>query len=213
MSALYNINGRKILFIHIPKTGGSSVGTVLEPYEVKVKPLTKGGYSQITGHQDYNECILHCDPDLVFTVIRNTWDWRSSFYHFVKHDIIGQSGCRKEHEQLINQTFKEHIKWLSKEPYDNFTSSINQGIESKLFIKSQLDYIKDCKNIKLLRFENLKEDFEEYMKSLGSLIKLDVHKLKSTNSNYKNEYDDETINIVKELYTEETKHFRYEFNK
>lgn len=212
MSTLYNINGKKILFIHIPKTGGSSIGAVLEPYKVKVKPLTKDINSQIAGHQDYNECMLHCDPDLVFTVIRNTWDWRSSWYHYVKNDTRGLSGHRKEHKELVKQTFKEHIKWLSKEPYDNFTSSINQGIESKLFIKSQLDYIKDCKNIKLLRFENLKEDFEEYMNSLGYSIKLDVHKLKSTNSNYKNEYDDETINIVKELYVEEIDNFKYEIN-
>ena len=33
------------------------------------------------------------------------------------------------------------------------------------------------------------------------------------NNNYKNEYDNETINIVKELYVKEINQFRYEFNK
>lgn len=74
---LYKINGKKVLFIHIPKTAGTSVENKLEKFAIK---------KNLKVHCDYKQSIqlLEEKPDLIFTIIRNPWDWRSSWYFFMR---------------------------------------------------------------------------------------------------------------------------------
>lgn len=203
MANIYNINNKKILFLHIPKTGGSSIDTVLKKYSID-------NHLTIGGHPSYSDIKNLIDVDIVFTVVRNTWDWRASWYHYLLKDV-NDHGHKYEYNKIKGLTFKEHLKWLEKEPIENLTSSIYNGIESKLFIKPQSHFIMGCDNIKILRFENLKSDFEGYMKELGLEIKLNLHIRKSSNDNYKDEYDTETIKIVKDIWEEDIKVFGYEY--
>tara|TARA_R110002110_G_scaffold132836_1_gene314751 strand:- start:5552 stop:6154 length:603 start_codon:yes stop_codon:yes gene_type:complete len=199
MSMVYNINNKKVLFIHIPKTGGSSVGTVLMPYMLNTPA--------IVGHQGYRECIRHYKPDEIFTVIRNPWDWRSSWYYYLNQE---EAGHKFEHHKVTTLSFKNHLKWIKNTPADNFTNSVYGGIISKVFIKPQSEYL-NSDNIKILRFENLKKDFENYMKELGVNLSLNKHVRKSANNNYKNEYDKESIKIVEDLWGEDITNFNYKF--
>lgn len=196
---LYNINNKKVLFIHIPKTGGSSIGTVLMPYMLNTP--------DIVGHQGYKECIRYYNPDYIFTVVRNPWDWRCSWYYYLKQEIAGH---QFEHNNINILSFKEHLKWIKETPITHFTSSIYDGIISKVFIKPQSHYL-NGENIKILRFENLKTDFENYMEELGLKLKLDKHVRKSSNSNYINEYDNESIKIVEDLWINDINNFKYNF--
>jgi len=204
MATLYNIKGKKVLFIHIPKTGGSSIGSVLKPYEMGVKNLE--------GHQGYEECLKRVKPDEVFTVVRNPWDWRASWYHYVKNDKNGNdSGCVFEHRKSKNQSFNEHLDWLENESKKKFTISSYAGKQVQVFIKPQSKYIEGCDNIKILRFENLKKDFEDYMLELGLPLKLNKHERKSNNNNYKNMYGNKNIDVVKKLWCDDINNFNYEY--
>ncbi len=198
---LYNINKKKVLFIHIPKTGGSSIGTILKPYMLKTP--------EIVGHQGYDECIKFYNPDYIFTVIRNPWDWRSSWYHYIK-EYPFDSGHIFEYEKIKFLNFNEHLNWIYNEPKENFTESNYNGKVSKLFLKSQSDYI-GVGNVKLLRFENIKDDFEKYMLELGLEIKLDKKIRKSTNYNYREYYNKKSIEIVKKMWLVDINKFKYEY--
>lgn len=204
MASLYNIKGKKILFIHIPKTGGSTIGSILTPYNMNVV--------EIIGHQSYKDCIKFVKPDKVFTVVRNPWDWRSSWYHYLKQDKTGiESGHEFESIQVSTQNFNEHIKWLLNTDKDNFTNSNYHGENYKLFIKSQSSYIDGCDNVDILRFENLENDFESFMLSIGLEVKLNLHVNRSQYKNYKENYNLESINFVKELYDIDITRFDYEY--
>lgn len=204
MSSLYNIKGKKILFIHIPKTGGSSIESVIKPYDM--------GLREIIGHQSYNDCIKFVEPDKVFTVVRNPWDWRSSWYHYLKKDKTGkESGHKFECKQVSKQNFNEHIKWLLNTDKVNFTTTNYHGKNYKLFIKSQSSYIDGCDDVDILRFENLENDFESFMSSIGLEIKLNLHINRSQYKNYKENYNLESINFIRELCIEDIKKFKYEY--
>ena len=200
MAVLYDIEGKKVLFIHIPKTGGGSVHNALISHS-KVVP-------EIVGHPGQHECSMVVNPDYMFAVVRNPWDWRSSWYHYIKE---GTSGHIYENNKTKNMGFNDHIKWISDEPINNLTTSTYVGVESKLFIKSQSEYINS--DVKILRFENLKLDFENYMLELGLVTKLNTHVRKSGNNNYINEYNNDSIDIVRELHNDDIVKFGYNFLK
>jgi hypothetical protein len=204
MASLYNIKEKKVLFIHIPKTGGISIGTILKKYDMNVV--------DIVGHQNFKDCIKYVNPDKVFTVIRNPWDWRSSWYHYLKGDHNGhKSGHVSECNQVSAQNFDEHIKWISKADENSFTSTNYHGESYKLFIKSQLSYIEGCDDVDVIRFEDLKNSFESFMSSIGVKIKFNTHVNSSQHKNYKDNYSSESIKLVSELYADDIKEFNYEY--
>jgi hypothetical protein len=198
MAEIYKIEDKKILFIHIPKTGGRSIGTTLSQYKVH-EP-------RIFGHANVEHCLKFVKPDYIFTVVRNPWDWRASWFHYIKE---GTSGHIYEYNNIIKMSFKDHIKWIENEPINNFSNSNYDGVDLKHFIMSQSDYIND--EVKVLRFENLKNDFDDFMVEIGSSIKLETHIGKSTNKNYIKEYDDESIKIVEKLSNSDIVKFGYKF--
>lgn len=77
----------KTIFIHIPRTGGTSVETSLVGNNWwKIEPKTK----HIDWQQAKQIYAEHWDSYLKFTIIRNPWDWLASLYH--SHNRGGTSG-------------------------------------------------------------------------------------------------------------------------
>lgn len=198
MAVLYKINDKKVLFIHIPKTGGGSIDTALAKFRIK-EP-------RIEGHPSLEQCANIVEADYKFTVIRNPWDWRASWFHYLRE---GNSGHNYELIKTNGMTFKEHLKWIANEPIENFTKSQYNDSYSQLFIKPQSEYIDET--VKVLRLENLEIEFNEYMKEIGVDIGLKQHVRKSSNYNYIQEYDDESIEIVRKLAEKDIAKFGYTF--
>tara|TARA_Y100000389_G_scaffold312_1_gene294 strand:+ start:14193 stop:14825 length:633 start_codon:yes stop_codon:yes gene_type:complete len=209
MAVLYNIDGKNILFVHIPKTGGGSIDKTLSPHSRKDK-VPKGGQANIIqGHPGIHECNMTVKADYTFSVIRNPWDLRASWYYYVRGNPVSEHGHKYEYDIIKNMSFKEHLLWLNNEHIDNMTNSIYGGVSSRLFIKQQSAYINP--DVKILRLENLKTDFDNYMLELGLDIELNTHFRKSGNNNYINEYDSDTIEIVRKIHNDDIIKFGYNF--
>ena len=83
----------KIAFIHIPKTGGTSIGDVLK--------VNYGGHQciQYNRHHTLSE-LLHkypkCNEYIKFSVVRNPWDKMVSQFEYSKSCLLYTSDAADE---------------------------------------------------------------------------------------------------------------------
>lgn len=112
--------GLPMIFIHTPKCGGSFVGATFEKRWRQCPSLV---WPEAAGHKTYQEYeeIFEKRGDslqnyVLFTVIRNPWDWHLSWYNYVSKDEGGRrSGLALEHEQIKDLTFDDYVRWVDAE--------------------------------------------------------------------------------------------------
>ena len=189
---------KKFVFIHIPKTGGSSIEKCLKKYstdkitgnENNVQVIcnkTNNNYKHATLQQHKNIYGDIISDYFKFTVIRNPWDRLISLWHW------GGNG------NFNKKKFINKIKTRSKE----------QGAWAPM-----VNYI--CKDNKILvdkivRFENLDKEFHQTMNKMDIKITL-PHINKTKHRNYTSYYDDELKTIIEQYYKKDIELFNYKFD-
>lgn len=175
----------KCIFIHVPKTGGTSIEWALQNKKVPIEQK----------HKTSNEiCELHpvaWEQYFKFTVVRNPWDWLVSWYYWRK--LVKKMSFK---EFLLNYN-------LSKK-YDYLPDVIN--FTNYLTIDDKLVMDRTC------RFENLQHDFPVVCDELNINATL-PHKNKTNHKHYTEYYDDETRTIVAEKYAKDIEYFGYRFGE
>jgi hypothetical protein len=128
-----------------------------------------------------------------FTIVRNPWDRAVSWYSNVICDTIH----RKKHGITDDMSFKEFLKRFA----------------GKGMLKSQLYWIKGFDGSIPLdyigRFENLSNDVQEIFKRLNLKEITLPHKIKGNAENYRDYYDTEANEIIREVYKEDIEMFDY----
>ena len=216
----------KCIFIHIPKTAGTSIEKKLGHFEEltrgvqdhspikNLEPLTPLDLVRIAGQgrikyalKDIRNTFRGTNPRLSphdyasyykFAFVRNSWSRAYSWYKNVIRD--------EEHQRNNGVTrdisFKEFVK---------------NHLGSHL-IQSQMSWITDHRGQVPLdfigRFENLQEDFAHVCEVL-KLGDSDLPKLVagSGKSSYTDAYDDETRAIIATRYAEEIDYFGFKFGE
>jgi hypothetical protein len=180
----------RLIFIHINKTGGSSVEKALNiPLEHK------------TALDKIEEIgIDKWEKRLTFTVVRNPWDKVVSHYHYrVK---TNQTNLR---DKPIG--FKE---WVKRTYGDQDAFYYNNP---RMFMP-QVDWIEDKDgNLlvdEIIHFENIDSEFNDVLQKIGRNIIL-PHVKKSNRGNYQEYYDKESIEIVENWFKQDIKRFNYQF--
>ncbi len=178
------------IFIHINKTGGSSVAKALNLSLQHKTALEK--IAQV-GSNKWNKVYT-------FTIVRNPWDKVVSHFHY---------RIKTNQTNLKNKPidFKDWVKlaYGSQDPfyYD----------KPKMFMP-QLNWITDEQGNILVdcicRFENLTEDFTNVCQIIGKNVTL-PHVKASKRGNYREYYDDATIEIIAEWFRKDIEHFDYHF--
>ena len=180
----------KFIYIHINKTGGSSVERALNlPHEHKtaLEKIAEMGWNQ-------------WNKRFVFTVIRNPWDKVVSHYHYRVQTNQTNLGIRPI-------DFKEWIKLSYGENDPRYYD------KPKMFMP-QLDWISD-KNGEILvdiiyRFENLREDFEKICIKLDRKVIL-PHLKSSQHDHYQEYFNEETKIIIARWFRKDIETFNYQF--
>ena len=187
---------KKIIFIHIPKTAGTSIikycqnnFSIYDGWDIKVKLLEKFNTdsSYINTH-DFTKTndIEKLSSYNKFTVVRNPYDRMVSWYFYIT----------LFDKDKITKTFKE---WII-DPLDNdFTP---KEIDEKDF-NSQCSFVDDTTNI--IKYENLNEELSNFF---GKKIILPI-KNKTNHKHYLDYYDQETLDIVYKKYKKDFKKFNY----
>jgi hypothetical protein len=179
----------EMIFIHIPRTGGSSIEVA---FGVGIEHRTPG-YTYI-GFPDKHKPPADYkaeDPEawvnyFKFTVVRNPWDRIASVYRWLR--------ICQNHPFYTELPFRE---WIF-----NMPSNTNATRPQAYWLDDDLDFI--------AKYENLIDDFH-YICSRISLHVQVPHINHTRDKHYRAYYDRETRDRISALYEEDVRRFEYEF--
>ncbi|MEM9173535.1 MAG: sulfotransferase family 2 domain-containing protein [Pseudomonadota bacterium] len=214
----------KTIFIHIPKTAGSSIEVALDSVEKTnkgaVDPRT-GEHNPVTTkpekHYDAVACRNAYGADVwndyfKFAVVRNPWDrlhsnwwnrknekqpWTLDFSSYVRTNLDPALPRR-----VAGLFLRRYARPQPLRGQVEWLTSANGEFE--------IDYV--------IKFESLKEHFAEVKKTIGldyeELPKiLHANKHKEKRNHYSQDYDAKTREIVDRVYAADIERFEYEFVK
>ena len=216
LSVKYNF-----LFVHIAKTGGTSIRAALDRLRWR-DPLFPAQFiasrlSHMTGHRIASKLPRHAriiaaremlprelfDKLFKFAFVRNPWDLQVSSWHHL----------RKERPHLVKDIpdFPSFIRW-KLDPERPYQYHIDTSIER------QVDYLKDLDGTILVdfigKYENLQEDYEEVCRRIGIKPPPLPHKRQAKGRTaYSDYYDEETRTLVADFFREDIETFGYVFDQ
>ena len=181
----------KFSFIHINKTGGSSIEHALRV------PLI---HEPATIFRN-NIGLSRWEQRFSFSIVRNPWDRAVSHFHYRR--MTDQTGLKDS-----SMTFNEWVKKVYVERCPEYVD------DEKMFL-TQTDWITD-ENGKIIvdyigRFEQLDETWAEICKQLNRKETPLPHVKKSSRKNYRDYYDDESREIVGNFFKCDVDNFNYSF--
>jgi len=187
----------KFVFIHIPKTGGTSIESLFIN-NAHIKDVA-GKHNMVS---DIGSEFLK--KYFTFTFVRNPWDRMVSYYNF----------RLKRSFEMYNHgdSFKEWIRFLCSDEVQKI-----KAYHFNLAIKSQYEFLVSKSNeisVDFIgRFENLQQDFCIVCDKIGIPQQKLPHVNKTKHKHYTEYYDDETKQIVAEKFAKDIESFGYEFGE
>ena len=196
----------KCIFVHIPKTGGTSV---LHSMPRKLKPFPHGWdrkFKKYRQHFTMSELLKHGYINseqfslyFKFAFVRNPWD-----------RFLSEFAYRKRlHGKSFPCGFKEFLI--------NGQGDTQRRAAIKQHIRPQCEFVCDESENWLVdfigRFENFQEDFKLACDKIGLHTQELPRKNKSEHKHYTEYYNDETRQIVAEKYAKDIEYFGYEFGE
>lgn len=181
---------RSYVFIHINKTGGSSIEKALGV-----------GLDHSTALEKYQQLgATAWAKKFRFTVVRNPWDKVVSHYHYrVKTNQTGLAAGQIPFDQWLQRVY------VDRDPqyYDKPRMFMPQR---RWLVNEQGEMLVEFVG----RFENLEEDFTAICGRLGVQAELG-HAKPSSRGSYRDYYDPASRELVAEVFAEDLEAFGYSF--
>ncbi len=203
---IYNIE-KKYAFVHIQKTGGISVSSILGEIQGSIN----------TNQHDFISNLNHPENYFKFSFVRNPFDRLLSWYNMgvlnnKNHKITGYTNDFWKYLLENSNDFSSFLRCtdIVLEKCDHLIEPYNKSISF-----NQLDYISDIKGAVAVdfigRFENIQDDFGEITKMLN----INNKKLPLLNSfphsDYRSYYNSKDVDYVSLLYKRDIEYFNYKF--
>jgi hypothetical protein len=207
------------LFVHIAKTGGTSIRATLnryrwrDPYYIPAAICSR--ISSFTGHRIGCKLPRHAKviaasemlPREIFqqlfkfAFVRNPWDLQVSSYHHIRRE--------RPHLLAGYDDFESFLRY-KLDPARTYQYHIDTSIAL------QSEYLVDLRGNVIVdyigRFENLERDFREACKRIGIKSPHLVHRRKAAKRvDYRNYYNDETAELIAEHFKRDIDLFDYKF--
>ena len=209
------------LFVHIAKTGGTSIRNSLWRYKwtdpYRIPQFLCSRISALTGHRIGAKFPRHAkliaakemlpsdvfERLLKFAFVRNPWDLQVSSYHHI----------RRERPHLITHinSFAAFLRWkLDPQRPPQYHADMS----TELMSDHVIDLHGQCIANYIGRYEYLAEDFDEVCGKIGIPRPELVHARKAVDrrKDYRMYYDDETATLVADHYRQDIEAFGYRFD-
>jgi hypothetical protein len=208
------------LFVHIAKTGGTSIRAALNRYKWRdphrIPMAICSRISGLTGHRIACKLPRHAkaiaayemlprelyDKLFKFAFVRNPWDLQVSSFHHI----------RRERPHLVKgmDDFETFLRWKLT-PERPYQFHIDTSIEL------QSDYLIDLKGNVIVdfigRYERLAEDFQSVCDKMGIHPPKLPHKRQATDRrDYRQYYTDETARLIADRFRPDIDMFGYAFD-
>ena len=217
------IDKQKMIFIHIPKTAGTSIEEALIDYELNMRGDLRHWYGNINYIDvNNNRCRYELDHSTISYMINQSKFYDKTYFKFCvvrnPYERLASefNHCKSRGSRFIkkHKTFKDFVYYLR----DNFhvvenNETINHHLISHYLPQYKFTHHKGiCMMDFVIRFETLKKDWLKLCQIKG----LDLHELHKSQKysskkkyNYKHYYTDELRNIVYKLYKKDFEIFNY----
>lgn len=196
------LSSKKLAFIHIPKTGGTSIETNIIGHSnpEDTKHLTATQMKQHINEQQPDEWNNYHK----FTVIRNPWDLVVSWWRWrVKQAKEKQAWC-EDTSQGFNTFLANHPDIIP----GHYLNYFDPGLTYMDYISINDKVIVDT----ILRFENLQDDWCLFIEKLKLPFNSKLpHINKTQRKHYSYYYDKHTVDLVYRKFQKEIDMFDYEF--
>lgn len=214
-------NRYRFLYVHIAKTGGTSVRAALKRLQWKdpyyAAQFVCSRLSHLTGHRIAAKLPRHakivCAQEMLpkdffdslfkFAVVRNPWDLQVSSYHHLKRE--------RPHLLEGHETFDAFTRW-KLDPARPYQYHIDTSITL------QTDYLVDLHGRMLTdylgRYERLHEDFDHICRTIGVPAPALPHKRQATDrdKDYRRYYSDDLAERVARHFARDLEVLGYRFD-
>lgn len=206
---------KKLLFVHIPKTGGTTIGNIIHPDQKpsvlnhntigkKYSDIVRGKKFHFAEHESfdfYKQHIVDSGMSLssffVFSFVRNPYSRMFSTWKFLREQI-----------EANNPIFMNKETFYAKRPFNDWVKIISQN--PFIFCQEQVWFIKKHECNFLGRYEQ----FEIDLHKLLDILQIECSEIPrfnqtSYNDEYKNYYDQNTRDIVYRIFKRDFLEFQY----
>jgi hypothetical protein len=209
----------KFLFVHIAKTGGTSIRATLNRYRWRdpyyLPQLICSRVSHLTGHRLGCKFPRHAkivaaqemlprelfESLFKFAFVRNPWDLQVSSFHHIRRE--------RPHLMAGHDDFDSFLRYKF-DPSRPYQFHIDTAIER------QSDYLIDLHGKVLVdfigRYENIAADFREACRRIGIKAPPLSHRRRAKHrSDYRSYYTDATAELIAERFKRDIDLFDYAF--
>lgn len=187
----------KFIFIHIPKTAGTSITRWLDE-----DIITQNCHHTV---RQYSEILQDQYPSFFkFAIVRNPWDRMLSLYkYYMSYDLVA-----------VHKTYQHNLlKAPKKEPFLTWLKKMDGH---KFVGRTQLSFLTDGDNNTNVDFVGKFENLEADLITISNKIQIPLpptmfHELPTKHKHYRDEYDEETKNMVDIAFKDDIDHFDYKF--
>jgi hypothetical protein len=186
---------RKFVFVHIPKTGGTSINTAL------------GSFPSHTTARQYLRKYPQAKQYFKFAIVRNPWDYLVSYYHFYNSPEYRDATTkrRKAYADASTRSFNKWVRWALS----------GKAIYDRKITRLQLDWVTSANGSVIVdyigRFETLQGSFYEICDRIGIKRMVLPHEKKGSHKHYSEYYDKSLRDFVGQYYAKDIEAFSYPY--
>lgn len=205
-------DAHRILFVHIPKTGGASIEQLLRDSCPDARAVGRQRHARL-------QRILRQHPELEgywsFGFVRNPWARMVSWYSMIDtwNHRFGPASGRPQEGQW-GSTRDGNTLWRAVSTYADFEEFVLRGTaEQERLAMPQLDYLVagERRADFVGRTESLAQDMVAVQRRLGIDVADVPHRNARTTGSYRDYYTDASRRRVAQVYAADVEEFGYEF--